>query len=62
MGHALDYVEAMWLTLQQPNSDDYIVSQGKTYSIEYMCDYIFSKLGLDYKQYITTDESSKVSF
>lgn len=62
MGHALDYIEAMWLTLQQPNSDDYIVSQGKTYSIEYMCNYIFSKLGLDYKQYITTDGSSKVSF
>jgi len=62
MGHALDYVEAMWLTLQPSYSNDYIISQGKTHSIKYMCDYIFSKIGLDYKQYITTNTSPQVSF
>lgn len=58
MGHAKDYVEAMWLVLQQPQPDDYIIASGETYSIEYICDYMFSKLGLDYKNHIETDINS----
>ncbi len=57
LGYAPDYVEAMWLILQQPSSDDYIISTGQTYSIRYMCNYLFSKLNLDYKNYITTDDN-----
>ena len=54
-GHADDYIEAMWLTLQQPNADNYVIASGKTHSIEYVCEYIFSSFGLDYKLYIETE-------
>lgn len=55
LGYAQDYVEGMWLSLQQPNPDDYIIASGETHSIEYICKYIFTKLDLDYKKYIKTD-------
>jgi GDPmannose 4,6-dehydratase len=58
IGSAEDYVEAMWLTLQQKSSDDYIIASGKTYSIEDICNYIFLKLDLNYKKYIKTDSNS----
>lgn len=58
IGHAEDYIEAMWLTLQQPKPDNYIISSGKLNSIEYICEYVCSKLDLDYKQYIKTDINS----
>ena len=57
IGHAEDYIEAMWLTLQQTKPDDYIISTGILNNIEYICQYTCSKLGLDYKQYIKTDTS-----
>jgi GDPmannose 4,6-dehydratase len=63
-GHADDYIEAMWLILQQPIANNYIIASGGTHNIEYVCDYIFSSLGLDYKLYIKTEfdtiESSKL--
>jgi len=58
IGSAEDYVEVMWLTLQQKSSDDYIIASGKTYSIEDICNYIFLKLDLNYKKYIKTDSNS----
>ena len=58
IGSAEDYVEAMWLTLQQEKPDDYIISFGKTHSIEEICEYAFSKINLDYKKYIKTDDNS----
>jgi GDPmannose 4,6-dehydratase len=58
IGSAEDYVEVMWLTLQQKFSDDYIIASGKTYSIEDICNYIFLKLDLNYKKYIKTDSNS----
>lgn len=58
MGHAQDYIEGIWLTMQQDNPNDYIIATGTNYSIEYICDYVFSKLNLDYKKYITTDIES----
>jgi GDPmannose 4,6-dehydratase len=58
IGYAKDYVEAMWLTLQQTKSDNYIISTGISNSIEYICDYVCFKLGLDYKQCIKTDSNS----
>ena len=60
-GHALDYVEGMWLTIQQNKPEDYIISSGKSYNIKYICDYVFSKLDMDYKNYITTDDNNKTS-
>lgn len=57
-GHADDYVQAAWLSMQQPKSDDYIISSGKVYSIEYICDYIFKKLNMDYKKHIESNITS----
>ena len=61
-GHADDYVQAAWLSMQQPKSDDYIISSGKAYSIEYICDYIFKKLNMDYKKHIESDITSNDNF
>lgn len=55
-GHAKDYVEAMWLILQQKDSDDFVCSTGISHSVKELCDYTFSKLGLDYKNYVKLDE------
>lgn len=55
-GHANDYVEAMWLILQQKNSDDFVCSTGISHSVKELCEYTFSKLGLDYKNYVKLDE------
>jgi GDPmannose 4,6-dehydratase len=55
-GHAKDYVEAMWMILQQDTSDDYVCSTGISHSVQDLCDYTFSKFGLDYKEYVKLDE------
>ncbi len=46
-GHARDYVEAMWLMLQQDEPDDFVVATGKQYSIRQLCERAFSQLGMD---------------
>jgi GDPmannose 4,6-dehydratase len=55
-GHAKDYVEAMWMILQQDKSDDYVCSTGISHSVQDLCEYTFSKFGLDYKKYVKSDE------
>jgi len=55
-GHAKDYVEAMWLILQQDESNDYVCSTGVSHSVRELCEYTFKKLNLDYEDYITQDE------
>jgi GDPmannose 4,6-dehydratase len=55
-GHAKDYVKAMWMILQQDKPDDYVCSTGVSHSVENLCDYTFSKLGLNYKEYVKVDE------
>ena len=55
-GHAKDYVEAMWLMLQSDNADDYVCATGVSHSVRDLCEYSFNLLGLDYKDYIVTDE------
>ena len=55
-GHAKDYVKAMWMILQQDTSDDYVCSTGVSHSVQDLCEYTFSKFGLDYKKYVKTDE------
>ena len=52
--HAKDCVEAMWISLQQEKSDDYIISSGESRSIEEICFYVFDKLGLDHTKYMKT--------
>jgi len=55
-GHAKDYVEAMWMILQQDTSDDYVCSTGISHSVQNLCEYTFSKFGLDYRKYVKVDE------
>jgi GDPmannose 4,6-dehydratase len=55
-GHAKDYVEAMWLILQQETSDDFVCSTGISHSVKDLCEYVFNKLELDYNEYVKLDE------
>jgi GDPmannose 4,6-dehydratase len=55
-GHAKDYVEAMWLMLQDKTPDDYVCSTGVSHSVEDLCEYTFKSLGLDFKHYVKVDE------
>lgn len=52
IGHAKDYVRAMWLMLQQDTPDDYVISSGKKYSIREMLDACFGYVGLDWEKYV----------
>ncbi len=54
-GFAGDYVEAMWLMLQQEAADDYVVASGDVHTVREFCEAAFSHLGLDYQQYVTVD-------
>lgn len=51
-GHSREYVNAIWLTLQQETPDDYVVSSGETHSVREFIQYAFNYLGLDYEKYI----------
>ena len=51
-GHAKDYVEAMWLIMQQETSSDYVIGTGKAYSVEQFAQKAFSHVGLNYKDHI----------
>ena len=55
-GFAEDYVEAMWMMLQQDNPDDYVVCTGETHSVREFCDLAFSQVGLDYQDHVVVDE------
>jgi GDPmannose 4,6-dehydratase len=52
-GHSKDYVRAMHLILQQDKPEDYVVATGETRSVREMCEYVFGKLNLNYKDYVT---------
>ena len=54
-GHAKDYVEAMWLMLQQDNPGDYVVGTGEEHSVEDFAKKAFSHVGLNYKDHIVID-------
>ena len=56
-GHARDYVRAMWLMLQQPAADDYVVATGRTTSIRELCDIAFRHAGLDWREHVRTSAS-----
>lgn len=52
-GHSKDYVRAMHMIVNHHTPDDFVVSTGETHSVREMADYVFSKLGLNYNDYIT---------
>jgi len=54
-GYAGDYVEAMWLMLQQPEPDDYVVATGESYSVREFLEEAFGLLGLDWREYVEID-------
>jgi GDPmannose 4,6-dehydratase len=54
-GFAKDYVEAMWLMLQQDKPEDFVISTGETHSVEEFCDLAFSHAGLDFRKYVKID-------
>ena len=54
-GYAKDYVEAMWLMLQEPQGDDYVVASGEAHSVRELCELAFSHVGLDYREFVEKD-------
>jgi GDPmannose 4,6-dehydratase len=54
-GFAGDYVEAMWLMLQQGEPRDYVVGTGETHSVRQLVELAFDHVGLDYRQYVSSD-------
>jgi GDPmannose 4,6-dehydratase len=54
-GYAKDYVEAMWLMLQQEKPDDYVIATGETHSVREFVEKVFQKLDLDYQKHVVID-------
>ena len=54
-GFAGDYVEAMWLMLQQDEPDDFVVATGETHSVQEFTERVFQKLGLDWQDHVRID-------
>src|SRR6478672_5902387 len=54
-GHARNYVEAMWLMLQQEEPDDYVVASAETHSVREFAKLAFQYAGLDYEEYVVSD-------
>lgn len=55
-GYAKDYVEAMWLMLQQPKADDYVIATGETHTVREFLDEVFDLAGLDPDKYLKINE------
>ena len=56
-GHSKDYVRAMHLMMQNSSPKDYVVATGKSHTVKELCDYAFSKLGMNYEDYVRLDEN-----
>jgi len=54
-GYAKDYVEAMWLMLQQDNPDDYVIATGENHSVREFLEEVFAYLDLDYRAHVEID-------
>ena len=55
-GFAGDYVEAVWLMLQQDAPDDFVIGTGVTCSVRDLCELAFAHVGLDYRKYVVQDK------
>lgn len=55
-GHSKDYVESMWLMLQQDKADDYVVATGVSKTVNDLVDYVFDKLELDRSKFVVSDK------
>jgi GDPmannose 4,6-dehydratase len=56
-GFAGDYVEAMWLMLQQPTPDDFVIATGETHSVRELCEVAFARVGLDWDKHVVVDQT-----
>ena len=54
-GYAKEYVEAMWLMLQQPEPDDYVIATNETHTIRECLELAFGRVGLDWQKYVEID-------
>ena len=54
-GYAKEYVEAMWLMLQQPEPDDYVIATGETHSVKEFLELAFDRVKLDWKKFVEID-------
>ena len=54
-GHAREYVEAMWLMMQQPEPQDYVIGTGESHSVRQLCEAAFSHVGLDPDRFVQID-------
>ncbi len=54
-GFAGDYVEAMWMMLQQPEADDYVIATGQMHSVRDLCRVAFEHVGMDYEKHVVID-------
>ena len=54
-GFAGDYVQAMWLMLQQETPDDYVIATGETHTVREFCEAAFDKVGMDYQKHVVCD-------
>lgn len=55
-GFAGDYVRAMWLMLQQDNPQDFVISTGRTHTVQRLCEIAFGSVGLDWREHVVIDE------
>ncbi len=56
-GYAKDYVEAMWLMLQQDKPDDYVIATGETHSVKEFAEAAFNYVGLNWQDYVVVDKT-----
>jgi len=54
-GYAGDYVQAMWMMLQEDEPDDYVIATGETHSVQVLCEAAFGHLDLDWREYVVCD-------
>jgi GDPmannose 4,6-dehydratase len=59
-GYAKDYVEAMWLMLQQERADDYVIATGTTHTVRRCVELAFEHVGLDWQDYVVLDDALTV--
>jgi GDPmannose 4,6-dehydratase len=58
-GYAADYVEAMWLMLQQDRADDYVIATGETHTVQRCVEIAFERVGVDWREHVTIDDGLK---
>ena len=57
-GYAGDYVQAMWMMLQQDEPDDFVIASGTNHSVRDLCELAFGLVGLDYRDHVVVDEAN----